>query len=119
MKQYNCTDHIYSLKKGITLYSSFNKNLKGDKSQTIFEDSEGDEWVLTDKGISIVGKKQIDIDFPFHRIKEVEGVIYLISQTDKLASFDLHTKKLKFIEVPYSYSTIHEVKSCHWLLKKG
>lgn len=134
MKQYNCTDHIYSLKKGIswatlengyafrmdeqlckqgkgiTLYSTFNKNLKGDKIQTIFEDSEGDEWILTDKGISIVGKKQIDIDFPFQQIKEVEGVIYLISQTDKLASFDLHTKKLKFIEVPYSFSIIHEVK---------
>ena len=134
MKQNNYTEQIFSLPKGIswvtfengnaarideqlckqgkgiTLYSNFNQNLKGNKINTIYEDSEGDEWILTNKGISIIGEKQIDSDFPFQYIKETNGIIFLVSQTDKLASYNLKTKKLKFIEIPYPVSIIYEVK---------
>ena len=55
-------DQLCKQGKGITLYSSFKQNLKGDKIYTVFEDSEGDEWILTNKGISIIGKKQVDSD---------------------------------------------------------
>ena len=96
--------------EGITLYSTFNQNLKGNHIQTVFEDSEGDEWILTDKGVSIIGEKQIDSDFPFQYIKEADGTIYLISQADKMASYNLKTQKFKFIEIPYSISYIYEVK---------
>lgn len=36
-------DQLCKQGKGITLYSSFKQNLKGDKMYTVFEDSEGDE----------------------------------------------------------------------------
>ena len=68
-------DQLCKQGKGITLYSSFKQNLKGDKIYTVFEDSEGDEWILTNKGISIIGKKQVDSDFPFQYIKEADGII--------------------------------------------
>lgn len=103
-------DQLCKEGKGITLYSAFNRNLKGNKIHTVFEDTEGDEWILTDRGISIVGKKQIDSDFPFQHIKEADGNIYLVSQTGKLASYNFKTQKLKFIEIPYKVSQIREVK---------
>lgn len=49
--------------KGITLYSSFNQNLKGNKILDIYEDSDGDEWIMTDKGVTIIGTKQINSDY--------------------------------------------------------
>ena len=84
--------------------------MKGDKIYTVFEDSEGDEWILTNKGISIIGKKQVDSDFPFQYIKEADGIIYLVSQSDKLASYNFKTRQFKFIEIPYHVSMINEVK---------
>lgn len=56
--------------EGITLYSPEQKNLKGSHIITVHQDSEGDEWILTDKGISIIGKKKIESDIPFKSIKE-------------------------------------------------
>ena len=103
-------DQLCKQGKGITLYSSFKQNLKGDKIYTVFEDSEGDEWILTNKGISIIGKKQVDSDFPFQYIKEADGIIYLVSQSDKLASYNFKTRQFKFIEIPYHVSMINEVK---------
>ena len=49
--------------EGITLYSASNHNLKGNQIFNIYQDSEEDEWILTDKGVSIIGKKTLDTDF--------------------------------------------------------
>lgn len=132
--QNNYTTHIYTLPKGIswftlqngsalriddqlckqgegiTLYSSFKENLKGDTVYTIFQDSEEDEWVLTNKGISIIGKKQIDSDFPFQYINEANHIIYLVSRSGKIASYNLKNKQFKFIETPYTISAVQEAK---------
>ena len=82
LQQTNIVSNIYTLNKGITwitceqgyafrineqtckegkdiiLYSSFNQNLKGNKIFDIYEDSDGDEWIMTDKGVTIIGKKR-------------------------------------------------------------
>lgn len=126
-KQTNNVNRIYSLKKGIawiicddgyayradeqlckkgegiTLYSTFNQNLKGEKIFNVFQDSEGDEWILTDKGVTIVGEKTLDTDFPFQFISQIKETVYLIAEQDKLASYDFQTKKLKFIDIPYPH----------------
>lgn len=132
-KQSNYVTRIYSLKKGIawilcengctyrvdeqlckkgegiTLYSTFNRNLKGQQIFNVYQDSEGDEWVLTDKGITIIGKKTLDTDFPFQFIIEVNEVIYLISEQGTLAKYDFRTGKLKFIDIPYPQERINNV----------
>lgn len=132
-KQTNYVTRIYSLKKGIawilcengyafrvdeqlckkgegiTLYSASNHNLKGNQIFNIYQDSEEDEWILTDKGVSIIGKKTLDTDFPFQFITQIKKNIYLIAENDKLARYDFHTKKLKFVDIPYPHHKINNV----------
>lgn len=95
--------------EGITLYSTSNHNLKGNQIFNIYQDSEKDEWILTDKGVSIIGKKTLDTDFPFQFITQIKETIYLIAENDKLARYDFHTKKLKFVDIPYPHHKINNV----------
>ena len=95
--------------EGITLYASSNHNLKGDQIFNVYQDSEEDEWILTDKGVSIIGKKTLDTDFPFQFITQIKESIYLIAENDKLARYDFHTKKLKFVDIPYPHDKINNV----------
>lgn len=95
--------------EGITLYAPSNHNLKGDQIFNIYQDSEEDEWILTDKGVSIIGKKTLDTDFPFQFITQIKESIYLIAENDKLARYDFHTKKLKFVDIPYPHDKINNV----------
>ena len=95
--------------EGITLYATSSHNLKGDQIVNVYQDSEEDEWILTDKGISIIGKKTLDTDFPFQFITQIKETIYLIAENDKLAKYDFHTKKLKFVDIPYPHGKINNV----------
>ena len=101
----------YKEKEGIQLYSTFTGELKGDYIFGIYEDSEGDEWILTDKGITIHGEKKIDSDFPFKLITEHQNRVYLISTSDKLAYFDSSTRNIRFIDIPYPIQKINGIKS--------
>ena len=95
--------------EGITLYATSNHNLKGDQIFNVYQDSEEDEWILTDKGVSIIGKKTLDTDFPFQFITQIKETIYLIAENDKLAKYDFHAKKLKFVDIPYPHDKINNV----------
>lgn len=132
-KQNNYVRRIYSLKKGvawilcengyayrvdeqlckrgegITLYAPFNQNLKGEQIFTVFQDSEEDEWILTNKGITLIGKKTLDTDFPFQFITQLGTTIYLLAERDKLASYDFQTKKMKFTDIPYPHTKINTI----------
>ncbi len=95
--------------EGITLYSTSSHNLKGNHIYTVYQDSEEDEWILTDKGVSIIGKKTLDTDFPFQFITQIKETVYLIAENDKLAGYDFLTKKLKFVDIPYPHGKINNV----------
>lgn len=103
---YRIDEKRYKEKDGITLYSTFNGFLKGEHIFTIFQDSDKDEWILTDKGISIIGNKKIDSDFPFQFIQEYNGTIYLASASEKIAYYNQQTESIKFIEFPYPINKI-------------
>ena len=103
---YRIDEKRYKEKDGITLYSTFNGFLKGEHIHTIFQDSDKDEWILTDKGISIIGSKKIDSDFPFRFIQEYNGTIYLASASEKIAYYNQQTESIKFIELPYPINKI-------------
>lgn len=96
--------------EGITFYGTFNNTLKGEEIYQVYQDAEGDEWVLTDKGITIIGVKSIDSDFPFNHILEHEGTIWLASSNGKLAQYDKQTSTPKFVEIPFRINQIHEFK---------
>lgn len=95
--------------EGITLYSTFNKNLKGNHIHCIYQDSDEDEWILTNKGITLIGKKNVDTDFPFQYITQIQENIYLVADNGKLAQYNFSTQKLKFINIPYSHCRINNV----------
>lgn len=98
--------------EGIALYSPAERNLKGSQIFTIHQDKDGDEWVLTDKGVSIIGKKKIESDIPFKNIREDNGNIYLISTSNQLVVYQCKTQQLQFNEMPFPTSNnIYSIQS--------
>ena len=106
---YRIDEKRYKEKEGITLYSTFDGALKGEQIFTVFQDSDKDEWILTDKGVSIVGKKKIDSDFPFKYIAEHKGKVYLASATERLAYYNPQTESIRFIDMPYAINKINSL----------
>ena len=106
---YRADEQLCKKGEGITLYSAFTRNLKGDRIFTVYQDSDGDEWVLTNKGVTIVGNKTVDTDFPFQYITQIKENIYLIADKGKLAQYNFRTKKLKFITIPCPHNKINNV----------
>lgn len=106
---YRVDEQLCKKGEGITLYSPFERNLKGEEIFNIFQDSEEDEWILTNKGISIIGSKTLDTDYPFHFIIQLDRVIYLVSEQGKLGKYDFRTQKLKFIDIPHMQGKIGNV----------
>ncbi|NDW13433.1 hybrid sensor histidine kinase/response regulator [Bacteroides sp. 214] len=103
---YRVDEKKYKESDGIELYSTFSENLKGENVYTIFKDSQGDEWILTDKGVTVVGQKKVDSDFPFKSIGEYNGVVYLVSTSENLAYYDEQTKSVRFIEAPFDIGRV-------------
>lgn len=101
--------------EGVTLYSPKENNLKGEKIIAVHQDSDGDEWILTDKGVSIIGKKKIESEIPFKNIKENNGSIYLISQSNQMVIYHPKTQQLEFHETPFP--TTNNVNSVYVLGK--
>lgn len=106
---YRVDEKLCKKGEGITLYSTFTQNLKGNRIHTVYQDSDEDEWILTDKGITIVGNKTVDTDFPFQYITQIKEHIYLVAEKGKLARYNFQTKKLKFINIPYPHNKINNI----------
>ena len=75
----------------------------------VFQDSEGDEWVLTDKGVDIIGKKTIDTDFIFRYIGEIDNSIYLIADKKSVAKYEIGSGKFVFLDVPFDYNSVNYI----------
>lgn len=104
---YRVNEKKYNKKEGVSLYSTFNGKLKGEHIFAVYQDVDKDEWILTDKGISIIGEKKIDSDFPFKFIKEYKGKIYLASTSEKLACYDPQTESMSFFDIPQNTGKIN------------
>lgn len=90
----------------VTTYS-FNQNtLKGEKIYTIFQDKEGDEWILTDGGVTIIGNKEINDDTPFSMLCSHENALVLCSSSGEIAYYDFADKRLSFLDRPLAISNI-------------
>lgn len=96
--------------KGLELYTSSNSLLKGNTIYNVYKDSDNDEWILTDKGVTIIGKKQLDSDYPFKLACEYNEHVYLVASSDKLATYDMKTGKLHFSKYPFQAGKISKVE---------
>lgn len=83
--------------------------MKGEHIFTVYQDSDEDEWILTNKGVTIVGSKAVDTDFPFQYITQIKENIYLVADKGKLAQYNFRTKKLKFINIPCPHNRINTI----------
>ena len=84
----------------LRLYCTADGSLKGSRLLRVFEDSEGDEWLLTDGGVSIVGRKRVEDDSVFTYIKERNGRIYLVSRSNQLAVYRPGTSDFDCLGAP-------------------
>lgn len=98
-------------KDSLTLYNTFNGGLKGNHILNIFQDSDKDEWILTDKGVTIIGDKKINNDFPFKLLHEHQGKIYLLSTSEKLAVYLPDKESVRFMEIPFPVNALYSLTS--------
>lgn len=97
--------------KSITLYSEATGNLPGNAISNIYQDSDGDEWIFTNKGIRVIGKKTTESVVNFKSICENNGKMYLLSKDNRLAIYNFQTKQLRFKKIPYSYSRLNNIQN--------
>lgn len=97
----------------ITLYSPTVGNLPDGTISNIRQDADGDEWIFTDKGASVVGKKKetITISFKIKSSSENNEKMYFISANNQLAVYNFKTGQSQFKRIPYPYSQLNLVKS--------
>ena len=120
IKNHNAT-YFYSLKKGVTWISNkdnfclrivdslsstkkgvelVNTKIKGKHIFSVFQDKDQDEWILTDKGISVFGKKKFIGEDVFHYITENKGTLWLVNQYGKLAKYNEQTSTCEYVNLP-------------------
>lgn len=95
----------------IVLYSQSEGNLPGKEISRVMQDSEGDEWVFTDKGVSIIGKKTMPGNVQFKHACESNGNMYLISSNNRFAFYNIDTEQLQFYPIVQEYSQLYSVQS--------
>ncbi|MDD2617732.1 MAG: two-component regulator propeller domain-containing protein [Bacteroidales bacterium] len=92
--------------KGIAFYGP-DKGIRGENIHWIAQDKEGDEWILTNRGISIIGKKTLASDVEFHYFLEKGEYIWLASNDGRLAKYSHKLDSLEFIDLPDSTTAFH------------
>lgn len=74
------------------------------KVSRVFEDKQGEEWVFSDKGGSIFGKRTIS-SYPFSMFETMDNLVFLASQNGRLAYYDVNT--MQFNIVPFQEKIQH------------
>lgn len=86
-----------------------NHKLNGRIIYNILQDDDEDEWILTDKGATIVGKKKILSTLPFEYMQEVDNEIWLATDNGKLAKYNKQTENISLIALPMPSATISAI----------
>ena len=97
----NCKDG-----KGIVFYGP-DKDIRGENIHWIAQDREGDEWILTNRGVSVIGKKTLTSPAEFHYFLEKGEYIWLASNDGKLARYSFEQDNLEFINLRGSTTAFH------------
>lgn len=106
---YRMDDRNYQQPDGVRFFGRANNSHLGNTVHEIFLDSDGDEWILSDKGIIIEGKKKISNNMSFRYITESGGTIYLASQDGYLATY-MQSGHLMPLNLPFKFDRINRLK---------
>lgn len=81
-------ENKFPARESVQLYTRKIENNIGDSIYTITQDKDGDEWILTNKGTTIVGKKSMANLMPFKFMVENRDDIYLATSKGFFARYD-------------------------------
>ncbi len=129
-------DHIYDIRGGNTWITSANsdyllrtndtdvldielirvgqKGLKSGKVYYIYGDKKHREWILTDKGTTIYGKK-ISTAVPYKWIREVGEYVFLATENGKVVVVD-EKNQTTTVPLPKGITHINELKNTGYQL---
>lgn len=93
----------------VRVYDSDTKDWHAGKVTQVKLDADGDEWILTDKGVNIIGKKRMDSDFPFRYMTEKNNSTWLISSDGQFAEFA--SQKLRFLGKAEGVQQVFQMKA--------
>ena len=85
---YRMDESKFPATESIELYTGKTENSIGDSIYAIVQDKDGDEWILTNKGTAIVGKKSMANLMPFKFMVENADDIYLATSKGFFARYD-------------------------------
>lgn len=86
--------------------------MKGKRIYRIHQDADGNEWLLTDQGIEIVGNRSINApDLIFRHIKERNGHTYLVSEGGELFVFRQQKGGFERLATPGSSEPVTSLKN--------
>lgn len=85
---YRMDENKFPAAESIELYTGKNENSIGDSIYAIIQDKDGDEWILTNKGATIVGNKSMANLMPFKFMVENDDEIYLATSKGFFAQYD-------------------------------
>lgn len=85
---YRMDESKFPAAESIELYTGKTQKSIGDSIYSIIQDKDGDEWILTNKGTAIVGKKSMANLMPFKFMAENADEIYLATSKGFFARYD-------------------------------
>jgi len=103
---YRIEDSGFKTGKNITLH-----RFKGKQVFRIFQDHDGDEWVLSSGGISIVGSKNICDSTVFVHIFQRDSMIWLSDGKRFFGKYNPGTEKIDPVELPAYIKNIVNIRS--------
>lgn len=133
MKRKNVVQSLYTLPKGVTwivcsggftyrvderhlkeegairYFGTFDGSLRGDYVYGVFQDKEKNEWILTDKGPTVLGHKSIDCNYPFQFHQERGNSIWMITPSGFLARYDKRKRQVIPVSVPYPIQRVRSL----------
>lgn len=101
----------YKNSHSVDCYHVDKKNIKGKNIYNILQDADGDEWIFTDKGTTLIGKKKIDCDLPFRYLQEINNEIWLATTNGQIGQYDKATGKVRLITLPDPTAHISAIKA--------
>lgn len=98
-------DRNYQSKEGIRLFRQGEGILQGKTFNWIYEDEEGDEWIITHQGMILL-KNGWTSTVPYLYIRQVGKEIFMATKDGRIAHFDKKTSQLTPLSLPRPISRV-------------
>lgn len=85
-------------------------NVEIGKVSNVFEDKQGDEWIVSDKGVLIYGKQTVSV-YPFSMFETTDSLVFLAAENGRLAYYDITAKQFNIVPFPEEVQTINGIKA--------